>query len=77
MRQFEGQRRKDLPVMSDFAKETAQRAAIYEVEKLLQRSEDLKRLPALLQSYSTKRQVSFVILDYIFTLEEDRLPVHK
>lgn len=43
--------------MTDLASEGAKLAAIAEVEKLLQRSEDLKRLPNLLSQHASKRLV--------------------
>ena len=43
--------------MTDIALDNAKRAAILEVEKLLQRSEDLKRLPNLLNQHASKRTV--------------------
>lgn len=63
--------------MSNAALQTAQRAAILEVEKLLQRSEDLKRLPALLQSYTTKRQARWPALMYCPSVQACWLTWHN
>ena len=51
--------------MTNAALETAKRDAIQEVESLLQRPDDLKRLPGMLQSYTSKHQVR---LSYHLTL---------
>ena len=43
--------------MTNAALETAKKDAIQEVERLLQRPDDLKRLSGMLQSYTSKHQV--------------------